>query len=97
MKSNVCYNLYQSPYFTHYKKHTFYFSSQFNKERFDSRIDKYIENENNKINSKYLCEINGSIVLALTLYRTIEKRGFYVINASRLPINRYYSVEMVVI
>lgn len=97
MKSNVCYNLFKSPYHTQYKNYTFYFSSQFNKDRFDIKIKPYIETETFKLNSKYHAEIHSEIVLALNLYRQIEKRGFYVLSASNLPISKYYSVEMVVV
>lgn len=97
MKSNVCYNLFKSPYYTQYLTHQFYFSSQFNKVRFDDKLQDFIENENSKLNSKYLCEINAKIVLALCLYRKIEKRGFYVLNGGNLPIPKNYTVEMVVL
>lgn len=97
MKSNVCYNLFKSPYHTQYKNHTFYFSSQFNKDRFDNKLQLYIDTEKLKLNSKYYTDIHSEIVLALTLYRIIEKRGFYVLSASNLPISKNYSVEMVVI
>lgn len=97
MKSNVCYNLFKSPYHTQYKNHTFYFSSQFNKDRFDNKLQTFVDTEKLKLNSKYYTEIRSEIVLALTLYRLIEKRGFYVLSASNLPISKYYSVEMVVV
>lgn len=97
MKSNVCYNLFNSPYHTQYKNYTFYFSSQFNKDRFDNKLQTFVDTEKLKLNSKYYTDIHSEIVLALTLYRLIEKRGFYVLSASNLPISKYYSVEMVVV
>ena len=97
MKSKVCYNLYKSEFFTIFKHHTFYFSSQFNKDRFDKKLTEYIETETSKLNSKYGCIINGSeVVIALHYYTLIEKRGFYVVKDG-LPISKYYTAEMVVV
>lgn len=97
MKSNVCYNLFKSPYYTQYLTHQFYFSSLFNKKRFDAKLQDFIENENSKINSKFHCEVNAKIVLAICLYKQIEKRGFYILNGCNLPISRNFTVEMVVL
>lgn len=97
MKSNVCYNLYKSNYFTTFKYYTFYFSSEFNKNRFDKQIDEYTELEKCKLNSKYGCVINGSeIVIALHYYRLIEKRGFYVLKDG-LPVPKNYTATLVVV
>lgn len=97
MKSKVCYNLFKSTYYAQYKNYTFYFSSQFNTERFKNKIYEYVDIESYKLNSKYHAEIHSEIVLALNLYRKIEKRGFYVLDGRNLPISKYYSIEMVVV
>lgn len=98
MKSNVCYNLFKSSNLTEYKHCIFYFSSHFNKERFDKKLlSDDIEREKCKLNSKYGCVINGSeIIIALYYYSLIEKRGFYV-TRDGLPISKHYTAELVVI
>lgn len=94
MKSNVCYNLVKSDYQTNYKQYTFHFSSDFNKQRFDTQIQKFVENETLKLNAKYRTTFNADIVIALYLYRLIEKRGFYIIGNNGLPISKNYEVVM---
>lgn len=94
MKSNVCYNLVKSLYKTNYKHYTFYFSSEFNKQRFDTQIQTFIENETLKLNAKYRTTFNAEIVISLYLYRLIEKRGFYVVDYNGLPVSKDYEVIM---
>ena len=94
MKSNVCYNLNKSEYYTEYKGYRFYFSSLFNKIRFNKQLTEYLEQETLKLNAKYRTTFNAEIVIALYLYRLIEKRGFYVIDNKNLPISKNYEVIM---
>lgn len=96
MKSNVCYNLNKSNYYTQYSSYKFYFSSQFNKNRFDKQVQDFVTNENCKLKSRYNCEINAEIMLAISLYRKLEKRGFYILNGCNLPLSKNYTIEMVV-
>lgn len=56
----------------------FYFSSEFNKQRFFSRVDEYIINETLKLNNKYKVKANYSLILILSFYKKIEKRGWRV-------------------
>lgn len=97
MKSNVCYNLAKSVYQTTFKQYTFYFSSEFNKQRFDTQIQTFIENETLKLNAKYRTTFNAEIVISLYFYRVIEKRGFYVIDYNGLPVAKDYEVVMEII
>ena len=94
MKSNVCYNLGKSDYQTNYKQYAFHFSSEFNKQRFESQIQTFIENETLKLNAKYRTTFNAEIVIALYLYRKIEKRGFYIVDSNGLPVSKDYEVVM---
>ena len=53
-----------------------YFSSEFNKRRFFSRVDEYIINETLKLNNKYKVKANYTLILILAFYKKIEKRGW---------------------
>ena len=98
MKSNVWYNLSNSPYFTKLNGYTFYFSSQFNLNRFNTKIkSNYLEDETLKLSSKFKCKINCQIIIAILLYRTIEKRGFYILGANNYPLESDFEVEMVIV
>lgn len=69
-------NLSDSDYFTDIDGLRFFFSSEFNKKRFDNNIDNFIEEENQKINNKYHVDINLEFYLMIVYYKKIEKRGF---------------------
>lgn len=56
----------------------FYFSSEFNKGRFINGYLKYIEDETNKLESKYHVQIDLDVELMLSFYKKIEKRGYKV-------------------
>ena len=56
----------------------FYFSSEFNKNRFKFRVDDYILEETLKLHNKYKIKANYSLILLLSFYRKIEKRGWRV-------------------
>lgn len=57
---------------------TFYFSSNFNKMRFEKDYRNYIITESNKLFNKYRVPFNFNLFLILAKYRSIEKRGFRV-------------------
>lgn len=97
MKSNVCYNLSKSEYITEFKGYKFYFSSFFNNQRFKSRIVEFTEAEKLKLNAKYRTNIDAYIITALLLYRTIEKRGFYVIDDRGLPLPKNYEAVVILV
>lgn len=90
----MCYNLSKSEYYTEYKDYKFYFSSYFNNQRFKARLIETVEKETLKLNAKYRTTINADIVIALYLYRLIEKRGFYVIDCRGLSVSKNYEVVM---
>lgn len=56
-----------------------YFSSEFNQKRFNDKIDNYVHDETAKFNHKYNCKSDLTTLLYISLYRMIEKRGFFVI------------------
>lgn len=77
-QNKVCLNINESEYMTTFGGFNFYFSSNFYKEKFEREVQKYIEEEELKINNKYKTQINVSLYLAISLYKKIEKRGFRV-------------------
>lgn len=76
--SNVEYDIFKSKYKVEYGSFYFYFSSEFNKNRFEERINDFIINETNKLKAKFHVNIKLEMYLAFVLYKRIEKRGFRV-------------------
>ena len=75
----VEYNINKSEYYFKVNKLTFFFSSKFNKTRFENGFIDYVNEETNKIKAKYKVNINLTNYLLLTYYKKIEKRGFKVL------------------
>lgn len=69
-------NLFDSDYYIDINGLRFYFSSKFNRDRFNKNILTFVEQENLKIVSRYHVNINLSLFLMLSYYKKIEKRGF---------------------
>ena len=57
---------------------TFYFSSSFNLRRFKEKCIDYSMLEERKIKNRYHVNINMKEYFLLSLYKTIEKRGFLI-------------------
>lgn len=75
----VEYDINRSEYYFKVNKLTFFFSSKFNKTRFENGFIDYVNEETNKIKAKYKVNINLTNYLLLTYYKKIEKRGFKVL------------------
>lgn len=75
----VEYDINKSEYYFRVNKLTFFFSSKFNKTRFENGFIDYVNEEINKIKAKYKVNINLTNYLLLTYYKKIEKRGFKVL------------------
>ena len=75
----VEYDINKSEYYFKVNKLTFFFSSKFNKTRFQNGFIEYVQEETNKIKAKYKVDINLTNYLLLTYYKKIEKRGFKVL------------------
>ena len=74
-------NLDESDYIFTTQGLTFYFSSKVYLEKFKKIHKSFIDNETQKIAIKYKVNINISLMLLISLYKKIEKRGFKVIDA----------------
>lgn len=75
----VEYDINKSEYYFKVNKLTFFFSSKFNKTRFENGFIEYVNEETNKIKAKYKVDINLTNYLLLAYYKKIEKRGFKVL------------------
>ena len=75
----VEYDINKSEYYFKVNKLTFFFSSKFNKTRFENGFIDYVNEETNKIKAKYKVNINLTNYLLLTYYKKIEKRGFKIL------------------
>ena len=75
----VEYDINKSEYYFKVNKLTFFFSSKFNKTRFENGFIEYVNDETNKIKAKYKVDINLTNYLLLAYYKKIEKRGFKVL------------------
>ena len=81
-------NIEESIYYFNVGDITFYFSSSFNKERFEKRYLNYVTNEERKIINKYHIILDIKIYLMIAFYTSIEHRGFLVeIDKKKLKLN----------
>lgn len=69
-------DLEESIYFAEYEGIRYYFSSQFNLDRFLNNVDDYVKVENFKMMNRYKVKANWNLLLYIAFYRKIEKRGF---------------------
>ena len=76
----VEYDLNNSNYYTEINDYIFYFSSVFNKRRFDNGYLHFATDEMAKINAKYHISIDLLDYLTIVFYKRIEKRGFKVLS-----------------
>lgn len=95
MRSKIYNNLKESSFTTKTNRFIFYFSSEFNKKRFDERYLTYVTDETIKINQRYHVfdiKFNKIIeqVLMIAFYKKIEKRGFVVYDKTT---SDYYKEE----
>ena len=71
-------NVKDSDYIVKIYGYEFYFSSAFYMNKFCKMYDDFIHTESLKFSQKYKVSINFAWILLLSLYKKIEKRGFYV-------------------
>lgn len=58
----------------------FFFSSELYMNKFKSEYTTYIAMESIKLKNKYKFDIKAELLLMLSFYKKIEKRGFYIVN-----------------
>lgn len=77
--NRVEYDLTNSEYYAKVDKYIFYFSSEFNKNRFLEGYINFSINETNKLKARYHVGISINDYLLIVFYKKIEKRGFRVL------------------
>lgn len=77
-KNGICLNVKESEYKSLKYGLLFYFSSKLYLEKFESNVEKYVNEESLKIKNKYKMNANFEVYLAISFYKKIEKRGFYI-------------------
>jgi len=77
-KNGIELNLKESEYKAYYDSYIFYFSSELYMNNFINKLEDYITLEEARHQIKYGFKLDIGLYLAFSLYRQIEKRGFYV-------------------
>lgn len=77
MRDPIYYNLLDTTYIHKIYNISLYFSSRFYLEKYKREAQAYIDKENLKLKIRYNCNINVQKMLAISLYKKIEKRGFF--------------------
>ena len=95
----VEYDINKSEYYFKVNKLTLFFSSKFNKTRFENGFIEYVNEETNKIKAKYKVDINLTNYLLLAYYKKIEKRGFKVLtyddNDDIIELSKDYTFRVI--
>lgn len=79
MGKRVEYDINKSQCFIRVNDYALFFSSEFNKRRFENNFYLFIEEETNKLRAKYKVNIDMYDYLLIVFYKKIEKRGFRVL------------------
>lgn len=82
-------DLEKSIYFTEFEGLRYYFSSQFNLDRFLNNIEYFIKLETLKMINRYKVKANWNLLLTISYYKKIEKRGFRIETDDGEKINSY--------
>ena len=77
-KNGICLKINESEYKCLKFGLIFYFSSKLYLDKFKNNVEKYVEEESIKLNNKYKILSNFEIYLAISYYKKIEQRGFYI-------------------
>lgn len=81
-KRGIYLDLSESDYIYELDGIAYYFSSEFNKNRFKDRVLDYVNNEILKLKNRYKINCNFDLYFQLSFYKKIEKRGFRVVELS---------------
>ena len=74
----ICLNIKESNYFTLKYGLIFYFSSELYLNKFLNNVDNFVTIESLKMKNKYQINSNLELYFAISYYKKIEKRGFYI-------------------
>lgn len=84
MQNKVYLNLEESIYKTNKSGLVFVFSSKLYMDKFIKLSNDYVKTETRKLSNKYKLVPMFDIFLLISLYKQIEKRGFYIYNEKSL-------------
>lgn len=76
ISNHIYYDIDESDIKLEYNNLVFYFSSDFNLNRYQNKIIDFITLENYKLKAKYNIKVDFSEMLLISYYTKIEKRGF---------------------
>lgn len=79
----IYYDIDKSPYIYENIYFTFYFSSQFYKNKFINEVYNYTSNEQDKLKVKFKNKVDFLKILMLDYYKKVEKRGFKVYDKNK--------------
>lgn len=82
-RNNIELDIKASNYKYEYENNIFFFSSEFYLNKFITELQNYVYSESIKLKNKYKINISCNLLLAVSLYRKIEKRGFYIFNKDK--------------
>lgn len=77
-KNGICLNIKESKYYVMKYGLIFYFSSELYLNKFTNNVDNFVITESLKMKNKYQINSNLELYFALSYYKKIEKRGFYI-------------------
>ena len=77
-KNGICLNIEESEYKVLKCGLLFYFSSEFYLQKFKNNVDNFVITESLKMKNKYKINSNLELYFALSFYKKIEKRGFFI-------------------
>ena len=84
----------ESDYFYDLDGVRYYFSSEFNLNRFKERVNDYVNNEIIKLKNRFKINCSFDLYFQLAFYKRIEKRGFKVVELSN---NKSLSKEVIIL
>ena len=77
-RNGICLNIEESEYKILKFGLVFYFSSEFYLQKFKNNVDNFVTTESLKMKNKYQINSNLELYFAISYYKKIEKRGFYI-------------------
>lgn len=94
-RGGVYHNLEYSTYFYIIDDITFYFSSEYNRNRFVRDYKKERLKIDKSLSNRFDVDINTSILADLRLYRDVEKRGFHVLKGGEVLCEENLELDIV--
>lgn len=85
---NICHSLDISPYDVEYNGWHFRFSTEKHMMKFQDEILKHKEWLDDSISRRFHIDFDSGMLAAVSLYRRIEGRGFYMYNKAKLVTYR---------